>query len=224
MADTVLPTETVTTEPLSNDGGASATQVVNAVDTAEVEKARKEAEQARMRAAQLENQLREKEAAEAAAKAKQLEEKEEFKTLYEQTQAKLNEIQETQAATERAGQLKNATEEVFKDYSADAVELARTAGLSLTDDSDTAKAALKEKLDTFQAKVGSAPQPRVNPTNPSQLAPQEVNRQELVARAHPGAESPMALAGAKGDDSVALKYIREIPAVQRMKEIARNGA
>jgi DNA polymerase III gamma/tau subunit len=221
MADT--PTgETVTPESLSNNGQAPATPVVNAPD-AEVEKARKEAEQARMRAAQLENQLREREAADAAAKAKQLEEKEEFKTLYEQTQARLNEIQESQAASERSAQLKSATEDVFKDYSADTVELAKTAGLSLSDDSDAAKASLKEKLDAFQAKVGTNPA-RPGANNPRQTTPEVVSREQLVARQHPGGESPMAIAGAKGDETVIRSYIRELPAIQRMKEIARNGA
>jgi hypothetical protein len=214
--------ETTPTQPLSNDGGASATPVVNAVDTAEVERIRKEAEQAKMRAAQLENQLREKEAAEAAAKAKQLEEKEEFKTLYEQTQSQLNEIREAQAAQERSAQLTNATEEVFKDYSADAVELAKTAGLSLTDDSDAARASLKVKLDAFQAKVGNSPAPSPRGSNPRPETPQAVDRQTLVLRDGNGV-SPMAMASAKGDMSVVNSYIRELPAIQRMKQIANGG-
>lgn len=219
----VTPTgETKPVQPLSNDGGASATPVVNAIDTAEVERIRKEAEQAKMRAAQLENQLREKEAAESAAKAKQLEEKEEFKTLYEQTQARLNEVEERQARETQQTQLKTATEDVFKDYSADTVELARTAGLSLTSDSDDARAALKVKLDAFQAKVGGSSQPKPRGNNPAPTTTEVVDRHTLTVRNEDGV-SPMALAGAKGDESVVRQYIKGLPAIQRMKEIANGG-
>jgi hypothetical protein len=214
--------ETVTPVAPSNAPGTTSAPVTDNTSTAELEAARKEAEQAKMRANQLANQLAEKEAAEAAAKAKQLEEKEEFKTLYEQTQARLNEIQESQATQERLAQLKTATEEVFKDYSTDAVELAKTAGLSLADDTDEARAALKSKLDAFQEKVGGKPQPKPTATNPRPTTPEVVERSQLTARNEDGV-SPMALAGAKGDDSVVRKYIREIPAVQRMREIANGG-
>lgn len=221
MADTPLG-ETVTPESLSNDGQPAATPVVNAADPAEVEKARKEAEQARMYANQLENKLKAKEAEEQAAKAKQLEEKEEFKTLYEQTNAKLNEVLETQQSQERQKELATATDEVFKQYDPKAVELAKVAGLSLSDTSEVAQAALKEKLDVFQKQLGSsAPIPGSN--NPHQPAPSAINREELVRRDENGI-SPMALAGAKGNDKIALSYIRDLPAIQRMKEIARNGA
>lgn len=220
MADT--PTgETVTPEAPSNAPGTTSAPVTDNTSSAELEAARKELEQARMHSNMLTNKLAEKEAAEAAAKAKQLEEKEEFKTLYEQTQARLREIEDAQSASERQAQLATATEEVYKDYSADAVELAKTAGLSLTDDSEAAKAVLKEKLDAFQAKVGTSPA-GVRGTNPRNLPPEVVDRSTLTARDENGI-SPMALAGAKGDESVVKSYIRDLPAIQRMKEIARNG-
>lgn len=214
-----------TTNPAapSNAPGTSSAPVTDNTTSAELEAARKEAEQAKMRANQLANQLAEREAAEAAAKAKQLEEKEEFKTLYEQTQARLNEIQETQAAQERQAQLSTATQEVFKDYPANVVELAKTAGLALAEDSDEARTTLKGKLDAFQAQVGGTA-PKAGANNPRETTPQVVNREEMVARAHPGAESPMAMSMARGDESVTRAYIRELPAIKRMKEIARNGA
>lgn len=221
MADT--PTgETVTPEAPSNAPGTTSAPVTDNTSSAELEAARKLLEQAKMRENQLANQLAEREAADAAAKAKQLEEKEEYKTLYEQSQSKLNEVQEAQATVERQAQLKTATEEVFKGYSADAVELAKTAGLGLAEDSDTARASLKEKLDAFQAKVGGSP-PRPGANNPRQTTPEVVNRQELTTRNADGV-SPLALAQAKGDESVLRQYVRGIPAIGRMKEIARNGA
>jgi len=220
MADT-LPSETVTPESLSNDGQPVATTtVVNAPD-AEVERLKKEAEQARMRANQAQNELDRIKAEQDAARAKQLEEKEEFKVLYEQTQSQLNEIRENQAAQERQTQLSTATQEVFKDYSANVVELAKTAGLSLTEDSDEARTALKGKLDIFQAQVGGTT-PKAGASNPRQTTPNPVSREELVTRNAEGV-SPMALSMARGDESVVRSYIREIPAIQRMKEIARGG-
>lgn len=221
MSDTVEPAETATTAPLSNEGTPAATPVVNAADPAEVEKARKEAEQARMRAAQLENQLKEREAADAAARQKQLEEQEEFKQLYEQLKAQIDERDAKDAELARQAELQTATQDVFKEYPAEVVELAQTAGLALSEDTDEAKAALKTKLDAFKARVGSSNAP--TPNNPRPQSPEAVNRDDLVKRAHPGAPSPMAEAAAKGDLTPQYQYISQLSAIQRMKEIAQNG-
>ena len=102
------------------------------------------------------------------------------------------------------------------------VEVAKTAGLSLSDDSEAAQAMLKEKLDTIQKQVGSST-PRPTANNPHDPAPQVASRQELTRRDADGV-SPMALAGAKGDDRVIKQYIRDLPAIQRMREIAQGGA
>jgi hypothetical protein len=213
--------ETVTPAAPSNAPGTTSAPVTDNTSSAELEAARKEAEQAKMRANQLQNQLAEKEAAEAAAKAKQLEEKEEFKTLYEQTQARLKEIEDATALSARQAELKSATDDLFKEYDPKVVELANVAGLSLHDDSDAAKAALKEKLDLFKQQVG--PTAPAGSNNPHQPAPVVVDRNELVTRNGEGV-SPMALAGAKGDETVIKQYIRGLSAIERMKEIARNGA
>jgi hypothetical protein len=220
MADTDinLP-ETVADEPLKNDALTTAAPTKdNNVNQAEVARLRREVQEAQM----WKNKATQLEQAQQEQTRKSLEEKEEFKTLYEQTQSKLNEIQEAQASQERQAQLKTATEEVFKNYSADAVELAKTAGLGLSEDSDTARASLKEKLDAFQAKVGGSPQ-RPGANNPRQTTSEVVERSQLTARNADGV-SPLALAQAKGDDSVLRQYVRGIPAIERMKEIARNGA
>jgi hypothetical protein len=221
MADT--PTgETVTPEPLSNEGNPTATTpVVNAIDPAEVERLKKELAQAQMQANQLTNKLTAKEQEEAAAKAKQLEEKEEFKTLYEQTQARLKEIEDRDAANERSQHLTTETSTIFADYPETVVELAKTAGLGLTDDSDAAKAALKEKLDSFKARVGtSSPITSNNPEAPVQTT----DTQSLVTRTNKSEGSPMAIASARGDLTPQFEYIRNLKGIQRMKEIAQNGA
>lgn len=220
MADTETNSETVTPQAPSNETGN--TPAPTGQPSADVEQAKREAEQARMRANQLENELKKIQEEQEAARQKQLEEKEEFKTLYEQTQSRLREIENAQAEADRQATLTAATTEVFKEYPEAVVELAKTAGLGLSDDSDAAKASLKEKLDAFKAKVGGSA-PTVNPNNPAAPAPTEINRQELVRREYPGAPSPMAEASARGDLKPQYDYIKSLPAIERMKEIARNG-
>lgn len=220
--------ETVEPGTLSNDGQTAATTVptapvVNATDSAEVEKLKKEAEQARIRANQLENELKKKNDADEIARQKQLEEKEEFKTLYEQTQSRLKEIEDAQDAQTKKVALEAATTEVLKGYPANVQDLAKTAGLSLLDDSEESKTRLVATLDAFKEKVGSS-SITANPNNPGSTAPVVVNREELTARSHPGGESPMAIASAQGDDSVTRKYISDLSAIKRMKEIANQGA
>lgn len=206
MADT--PTgETVTPEAPSNEPGTVAAPVVDN-SNADVEAAKKEAEQARIRANQLENELKKLREAEEAAKAKQLEEKEEFKTLYEQTQARLKEIEEANVAAERNAELSKATESIYAEYPSNVIELAKTAGLSLSDDSEESVNALKAKLDTFKATVGS-PTPSAN--NPRPLTPEVATKEELLQRMR------------GGDKTATLAYIRELPGIKRMKEIAQNG-
>lgn len=223
MSDTVVPTETVTTQAPSNEPSVPATTPVVNAGQADVEAAKREAEQARMRANQLENELKAFKDAQAEAQQKQLLEKEEFKTLYEQTTAQLAEIKSAQENQERQKALEAATTEVLSGYSADVQELAKTAGLGLTETTDAAKASLKEKLDAFQAKFGSTA-PAVQPNNPNNPTPNPVDRASLTHRDRPGGESVMAVAAANGDITPQLQYIRELPAIKRMKEIANGGA
>jgi len=208
MADT--PTgETVTPEAPSNSTGTTTAPVTDN-SSADVEAAKKEAEQARMRANQLENELKKVKDAEAAAKQKQLEEKEEFKTLYEQTQSQLDELKRNAEAAERQAELSKASQDVLKEYPQNVQELAKTAGLTLTDDSEEAVKALKDKLDTFKNTLGTGSTPRAN--NPRVISPEQATHEETMAKI-------------RGGDKQALSgYIQELPAIKRMKEIAQNGA
>lgn len=220
MVDTPLNGETASQETVSND--VSQTTVPVTDNSAADPNLQKELEQLRMRNNQLANQLDEKRKAEEAARQKQLEEQEEFKTLYEQTQERLNQLEGEAKAQEERQKLQAATDDVLKEYSDDVKELAKTAGLNLSEDTDEARNALKEKLDTFKAKVSGTTASVA--ANNGYTPPQEAeSRQALTARDHPGGESPMALAGARGDETVALKYISQLPAIQRMKEIASKG-
>lgn len=206
MADT-LPSETVTPEAPSNETGTTNTPPQVTV-SADVEAAKKEAEQAKIRANQLANELAKIKADQEAAKAKQLEEKEEFKTLYEQTQSKLKEIEDANAEAERKTALEAATQDVFKDYPANVVELAKSVGLGLTDDSEASVQLLKEKLDAFKKQIVPSSTPGAN--NPHAPAPAAASQEELLKRM-------------RGGDKTAVKeYINSIPAVQKMREQANS--
>lgn len=164
MADTVEPTETVVTEPLKNEAPAPTTPVVEkTTDDSEVEKARKEAEQAKMEANMLRNKLAAKEKAEADAEAKRLEEQNEYKTLYEQNQAKLAEIEREKEAEEQQKAVKDATDNVLADYPDEVKAIAEDTGLNLGEVSEEAVAEFKAKLDKIQTRLGAT---KVTPNNP----------------------------------------------------------
>lgn len=201
---------------------------VNVVDSAEVERLNKELEQQRMQVNQLQNKLTAKEQAEAAARQKQLEEKEELKTLYEQTQSQLDEMKRTMDAEKRQKELETTAQAILQEFPENIRNIAQTTGLSLADDSDVAKTNFKEKLGELQAQVGTPTSvPAVTSNNgAAPMAPptDRAAREALVTRQRPGEPSPMAMAAAKGDDSVFEAYVSSLPAVQRMKKIAQEGA
>lgn len=182
-----------------------ATQQVNATDTAEVERLRKEADQARMRASQLENELKAKREAEEAEKAKRLEENNEFKSLWEQSEAKRKEMERQMEDQQRNQALEQGTQEVFSQFPTDVVELAKETGLSLTDTSDEAKVAFKEKLDRIAARVVTS-QP-VQASNPNTNAP-VADRATLLQRA------------GSGDHQAKNDLIASLPAVQEMRRMS----
>jgi hypothetical protein len=165
MADTPIEGETVTPAPLENTNGQPTTPVVEKkTDDGEVERLRKEAEQATMRANQLANQLKAKEDAEAAAAAKKLQEKEEYKTLYEQEKAKNEESAREREAEEQRKVVTETAQNVLSDYSDDVKETAKDLGLNLSEVTDEAVAEFKGKLDKIQARIGNQ---RVTPNNPN---------------------------------------------------------
>lgn len=177
----------------------------NAVDPAEVERLRKEAEQKELRIRQLENEAEARKKADEEAKTKQLAENEEWKQLAEQEKAKREALETEREAEQRTAELKVATDDVFKDYSDSAIEIAREAGLSLTDATDEAKAALKAKLDTIQSKVAATS--TTTPNNPSTV-PASEQKAELIERMK------------YGDKDARAKVISNIPGVQEMRKQA----
>lgn len=178
MADTPNG-ETVVSETPKNDAITPPTPPLEEKKTedSQVEELRKKAEQAEMRANQLANQLKAKEDAEAAAAAKKLEEKEEYKTLFEQEKAKNEEILREREADELKKQLSESQASILNDYSDDVKALAEDAGLSLTDVTDEAVASFKGRLDKFQARLGNQV---VRPNNPGAPSGQkEYTKEEL---------------------------------------------
>lgn len=169
----------VVTDPKTN-ANPTVTQPSQTVDPSEVERLRKEAEQATMRANQLANQLKAREDAEAAAKAKELEESNQFKTLYEQEKAKREAAEAAQADALKQATLKAKAEEVFAEFPAEVKTLAQETGLTLADVEEDAVAAFKAKLE----KVGSLiKQPKVTANNPGNAttptAQQPANPEEM---------------------------------------------
>lgn len=203
QGETVTPGDSQTTVPT-----AATTPVVNAVDPAEVERLRKEREQIEMERNQLRNQLAEREKAEAEAKAKQLEEQGKWKEIADAKTAELERLQREQDEKQRQAELNAATDNVLKEYPANVVDIAKTAGLSLPDDSEESIAAFKDKLETIKKQVVTTATPSAN--NPHNPTPAAATREELMQRMR------------GGDKTAVNEYIRDLPAIKRMKEIA-NG-
>lgn len=197
--ETVTPIESKTTEqPQAPTQG-------NAGDTAEVERLRKEAEQATMRANQLANQLKAKQEAEEAQKAKELEEQNEFKTLYEQEKAKREEYETAQQTAARQKELEEGTQSVLSEFSQKVVDVAKEAGISLLDTTEEAKASLKEKLQRISQKVSK--DSKASPNNPN-TSGQQLSQAQLLERAR------------YGDQAAKMELIGNIPAVQEMRRQA----
>lgn len=189
MADTPKEGETVTpgdskTEVTTPSAPQSApAPQVNTTDNSEVDKLKKELEQAQMRANQLENEKKKRDEADAEAKRKQLEEQDEWKQIAEQERIKREELENERQEAERTQTLKFAEDTIFAEFSEDAIEVAKEAGLSLKDDSDEAKADFKTKLQKISDKVVNSN--KVTPNNPGGSIQNE-DRSEKVAKMRQG--------------------------------------
>lgn len=172
------PGETGTPKAPETNAPAPATPPqVNA--DGEAEKLRKELEQARMRANQLENEKKAREEADAKAEAERLEKSNEFKTLFEQEKAKREALEAEQAAEEQRKELSAKREEVLKDYSEEVRALAQEAGMDLSSTDEATIATFKGKLDKIATMVSA--NAKVTPNNPNRpnqgtqtLSPEEL--------------------------------------------------
>lgn len=167
MDDTANKAETAPKEALNNNGSpAEATPKQEDANAAIVEQLRKEAEQAKMRANQLANELEAKKQAEEEARQKQLEEQQEYKTLYEQSQEQLREVAEAKERNEKAQKIAEQQAQLVTQYSDAVLKVAETTGLSLTDTDEESIKAYTAKLDTIQEQVGKGAKVTSNNNNP----------------------------------------------------------
>lgn len=223
MADTPAPGETGTPQAPENNSGSPAPTA--GITNEEAAQLRKELEQARMRANQLENEKSARDKAAEEANRKRLEEKEEYKKLYEKSDAELKAIREREEAEARNSELATLSQDVFKDYSKEVQEIAQTAGISLTDESEVARATLKSKLDEIAKRV--TPGQVAQGNNPNNLPPADPTVDTSPEFAPVGNEfsgkggrqvTEMAMAGARNDLSVAQKYIGRLKTIEQMRK------
>lgn len=176
MADTPTGETVPAAEPKNNVNPTVPPVTEKPVDP-EVEKLRKEKEQAEMRANQLANKLEAKEKAEADARAQELEEQNKYKDLYESEKAKRQQIESDKEESERKAAVKAKSDELFKDYHESVKELADDTGLTLADTDEDTVEAFKEKLERISKKVNNS---KVTPNNPGTPSPKtEMSKQDL---------------------------------------------
>lgn len=169
MSDTVENTETnqpnnetlaaqPTPAPQANQAPAA-----NETD-AEKEELRKRLEQAELRKNQLENEAKARAEKEAAEEAKRLEEQGEWQKVAEQERIKREELEKEREAERKQNAIREAKSKVLQGFDIEVVELANDIGIDLSDDSEEAVAAYKERLDKLNAREsGNA---SVRPNNP----------------------------------------------------------
>lgn len=183
--DTQVP-ETVAPQPLENTN--SVPQPAPVQGNADVDAVRKEAEQAKMRANQLENQLAEAQKKIAEAEQAKLQEKEDYKTLWEQANSQLQEVVTTQEQAAFQAEVAKKESEVTSQYSEEVLEVAKAAGLKLSGIDDETTASFKAALDKITEKVGASASNR--PENHSgAVVADTARREQALERARQGDRS-----------------------------------
>ncbi len=168
----------------------------NAVDQAEVERLRKEAEQARMRANQLEKEAEARKKADEEREAKELEENNKFKDLWEQSEAKRKELEAADEAREKQAELDKTRDDALSSYSSEVKQAAADLGLDLNG-TDTADVdAFTAKLDKLKERIEDGQQAR---PNNGQNRNTKMSKQEALQEV------------AKGSKSAANELIKQIP-------------
>lgn len=209
MADTPAG-ETVPPGDSQTPVTTPAAPVANASDPAEVDRLRKEKEQADLRIRQLENEKVARDKADEEARQKQLEEKEEWKTVAEEAKSKLDAIEAEKATAERNAELKAESAKVLDEFAPEVKKVAETAGMSLADNTAEAIAEFKTKL-TALAETVKAPTPAGN--NP----PPRGDDASL-----PSAEVLTAIK--YGNKDARKAYIQQSPSIQAVKKELQRQA
>lgn len=163
MEDTPAPGETAPTEPLQPQVPAPAPARDNDVPAAVAEALKK----IEMERNMLRKKLDAKEKEEQERQQKELEEKEDYRALAEREKARADALEKERQERETAESRATTTKAVFDEYDQKVVDVAKLTGISASDDSDEAKAALKAKLDEIQKTLGITDKTQTpRPTNP----------------------------------------------------------
>lgn len=152
--------------------------------SAELEAARKEAAQAAMRANQLENQVKELTSKIAANETERLQEKEDYKSLWEQSQSRLNEFVEREEKKAFQAEVSKKQEELASQYSEEVLDIAKTAGLSLNGVDDADVESFKAKLDAISEKVSK--DVKNTPENHAKPIDGDIDRAQALERLRQG--------------------------------------
>lgn len=205
MEGTLPNSETDTPKVLETNTNNQGTQSQgNAADNAEAERLRKEADQARMRANQLENELAKIKAAEEDAKRKQLEEQQEWKELAEQERQRREQLEAERDAEKRNAELKEATTKIFAEFPDEVIEIAKEAGLSLSDTDEATQENLKAKLTKISEKFQK--ETKITSNNPQ--GPNQPTNEDLLNRMR------------NGDRQARHDVISNLDSVKIMKQMA----
>lgn len=151
--DTQVP-ETVAPQPLENINSVS--PAAPEQGNAELDAIRKEAEQTKMRANQLANELAEAQKKIAEAETAKLQEKEDYKTLWEQANSRLQEQATAQEQATFKAEVAKKESEVTSQYPERVLEIAKTVGLTLDGVDEESATAFKAKLDKINDELGSS--------------------------------------------------------------------
>lgn len=201
--------ETNTAGQVSNDTQTTTTTVTPQID---VEEIRRQAQQAEMRANQLANQLAAKEKAEEEARQKQLEEQNQWKELYEQERAAKSALEQEREEAVKRATIETVKSGIFANYSQEVLDVANTAGLTLTDDSDAAKADFTKRLDAIAEKFAPAPKKVVGNNIPPSTPSVDGDRSKLI--------SQMRFNDNNLAESARKQLISNLPGVNAMREAA----
>lgn len=196
----------------AKNNATTATVVDN---TAEINELRKQKEQAEMRARQLENEKAAREKSDEEARQKELEEQNEFKTLYEREKEQRESLEREREEGAKRSAIETAKSAILSSYSAEVTEVAEAAGLTLLDDSESAKADLKKRLDVIAGKLPSAtPLKRVQGNNGVTVQPtgNEADDAKLYER--------MRYSDRNISDAARSAAIKKIPALDVMRRNA----
>lgn len=185
MEDTLNNSETVSEQKL--DTQSVIEQVAPQKSNDELDAIRKEREQLEMERNMLRNKLAEKEKAEAELKQKQLQENEEYKTLWEQTQAQLREVTEAQERAATLAEISAKEKELSSQYSEEVLDIAKTAGLKLDATDEDAVSKFQSALEKISSKVGRDTKP--SPENHSGQSRDNLSQAQAIERLRSGDKS-----------------------------------